>query len=736
MNGKKMHRYLWKSEGKLPLIFMIAAITCLGVVLFHHVSLSSQAPIWDALGYAQKGKNFWDAIRDGKWFNPLNLEPSYRPPANVLMSYPFGFSENPHGFYFRSIFIPVVLFLSALWIIASPGCTRPGDRWLLMSLCLAFSTMPLFYHFERNASFWSPGYWGLVDNFLASMAALAIALTVRGVKGGSYSFTFVGIVASSFCLLVKPVGAVVMGLIFFVWAVNSFAQYRPLHGGLKHNDKGQRYMIVSACGFIVIYGTVVLLSFGSHYLSSYNIAFGKRAVELLREEWAVRNWWATLRMQIRFSFGWHWIAFVFGICGVSLWLRFRRPHKWYIERIGSIGFIDLLSAAGVLLTGIWFWTVASGNLEIRYFFPFALMGITVIFPRIIFICTAISVRFRKVMCGLLLFPFAMLFLLLIPNNAPFSFQHILGVNLTSGSLGEEVKQAESLVDHARLEKKDLVVYLLTVANPAGVFAGVGWYAKMLKPSQYSFGFTTSVDWEKGSAIRFSDIISSDYLAFEPMADSAMRKAILGRHEVSDLWSEQQLFRAWLTGAGEMSGLKTESETSLRLVKIVDKVRLEDSLMRLKKTYRWRKAFLDANPVKWISGERVESLISDNKRELRDIRFGEAFLLMGLSTEDTGDGLKLNIVWKSLKEQPLRYINFVHLVDSAGMILAQADYIQDGAKRVVGKGTTWHDVVMIPKAKLIGAEAIGIGIYLPPDEFLIADQGPRDWNGRRLLIRVK
>lgn len=229
---------------------------------------------------------------------------------------------------------------------------------------------------------------------------------------------------------------------------------------------------------------------------------------------------------------------------------------------------------------------------------------------------------------------------------------------------------------------------------------------------------------------------SDYLAFEPMADSAMRKAILGQHDVPDFWSEQQLFRAWLTGAGETSGLKTESETSLRLVKIVDKVHLEDSLMRLKKTYRWRKAFLDANPMKWIDEEQAEDLIARSNRETRDIKFGEQFVLVGLCTERTVDRLTLDIVWKSAKDQQLKYTDFVHIVDGSGRILAQADYVQDAAKRIVAKGTIWHDVVKIPEAKLVDAEAVGLGVYLPPDEFLVADHGPRDWDGRRLLIKLK
>jgi hypothetical protein len=736
MNGKKMHRYLWKSGEKLPLIFMIAAIACLGIVLFHHVSLSSQAPIWDALGYAQKGKNFWDAITHGKCFNPLNLEPSYRPPGTVLMSYPFGFSENPHGFYFRSLFIPMVLFVSALWIVARPTCSRPEDRWLLASLCLGFAALPLFYHLEQNPQFWSPTYWGLVDNFLAGIAALATALTLRGVDGASCSFTLLGIVISAFCLLIKPAGALVMAVIFFIWAVYSWAQYRPLRPRLAHNDKVRRYIMVSLSGYIVIYGLVALLSFGSQYLSSGHLDIGKRAVELLQKEWSVRDWWPLLKLQIQASFGWHWIAFVLALCGLSIWLQLKRPNEWFFKRYGNLGMIDLLGAAAVFLIGIWFWIFQAEQSQIRYFFPFAFICITLCFPRITFTCIAIPLRFKKLVCCLLICQFALLVLLLIPNNTPASLQEVFGVNLTSGSLKEEVKQAKSLVELSRHERKDLIVYFASGACPSGVFVGVGWYTKILKPNQYSFASRYPIDWVKGSTFRFADILESDYLAFEPIRDAAERGVILGRFNVPDFYTEIKIFRAWLTTANEESGLKVQSETSLRLVRVVDKTRLEDALMRLARWYRWRKAFLDANRGRWIERGSVEALNGNYGEFFKAINFDGRFISQRLCTKETADGLRLDIVWESLKEQRLKYVVFVHVVDAEGTILAQADYIQDDAKRIVAKGTTWHDVVRIPKAKLIGAEAIGIGIYLPPDEFLVADQGPRDWNGRRLLIRVK
>ena len=100
----------------LPLLTLIITILILGILIFDHVSLSQQIPVFDALTYTQKAKNFWDTVDKFQlfqlktWISPLDIEPTTRPPGTILMSYPFGFSDNPHGFFFRSIFIPIIGF--------------------------------------------------------------------------------------------------------------------------------------------------------------------------------------------------------------------------------------------------------------------------------------------------------------------------------------------------------------------------------------------------------------------------------------------------------------------------------------------------------------------------------------------------------------------------------------------------------------------------------------------------
>lgn len=287
----------------LPLLTLIAALSILGFLLFSHISLSQQPPVYDALTYVSKAKNFWDSVSNfqlfnlNTWVSPLNIQPTVRPPGTVVMSYPFGFSENLHGFFFRSIFLPVILYVAVLWIVAKPYCSTLKEKWLLVSLCLALATLPMFYHLEPNADRGSPLYWGLVDNFIAAVAALATALVIRGANQASMRFTQFGITTSAFCLFIKPAGGLVMAAIFFVWALQIFVIYL-IRGAWRHNKLVRKYLTYSLASFISIYGIALLLSLTSHYFSKENMEFGKRAMEVLQKKFFPSNWWLLLRQQI------------------------------------------------------------------------------------------------------------------------------------------------------------------------------------------------------------------------------------------------------------------------------------------------------------------------------------------------------------------------------------------------------------------------------------------------------
>jgi hypothetical protein len=131
------------------------------------------------------------------------------------------------------------------------------------------------------------------------------------------------------------------------------------------------------------------------------------------------------------------------------------------------------------------------------------------------------------------------------------------------------------------------------------------------------------------------------------------------------------------------------------------------------------------------------LADDTMPELRDVTFGDRFILIAATAQRVPDGLKLNLAWKSQVAEPLRYTVAVHIVDVDGKILSQADYAQDKSQKSVAAGATWQDIVTIPTQNLTGGHAVAVALYTKKDgrvnEALPADRGPRDWGNYRLLI---
>ena len=100
------------------------------------------------------------------------------------------------------------------------------------------SSLPMFYHFE-----WSPGsdsqvYWGLVDNFLAAMAALAAAAILRSARDSSLGWLTAGAFLLALCFLTKPAGVLLIAslaiswflivVLRWLWAIPSQADQRAM----------------------------------------------------------------------------------------------------------------------------------------------------------------------------------------------------------------------------------------------------------------------------------------------------------------------------------------------------------------------------------------------------------------------------------------------------------------------------------------------------------------------------
>ena len=132
---------------------------------------------------------------------------------------------------------------------------------------------------------------------------------------------------------------------------------------------------------------------------------------------------------------------------------------------------------------------------------------------------------------------------------------------------------------------------------------------------------------------------------------------------------------------------------------------------------------------------LKDFFASPETQLKNIRFGDEFVLLGLRMIDIKRCQTLQLVWKSLKKQSLSYINAIHLVNKDGKILTGFDYPQNRAETVVNPGDIWLDDVGIPRAKMEDASALAIGIYTKKTGLLPIDRGERDWDGKRLLISL-
>ncbi|MGB7624919.1 MAG: hypothetical protein WBN92_21435 [Terriglobia bacterium] len=151
--------------------------------------------------------------------------------------------------------------------------------------------------------------------------------------------------------------------------------------------------------------------------------------------------------------------------------------------------------------------------------------------------------------------------------------------------------------------------------------------------------------------------------------------------------------------------------------------------------RLSRAVAQGTSVDIIDRATAETFIRSSDATLRNIRFGDQFLLLGVVLKRDEDGLTIKLVWEALQDENLDYVNFVHLLSSAGRIVGQADYPQDFLQGEIKKGALWRDAIHLSIEQLAGAHRIGLGIYHPSNPPLAIDHGVTDMAGHRLIIPI-
>ena len=573
----------------IPHIIVILWLIYLGATIWQHAVQSAQVPLPDPLTYMQKALNFWKAVDQVKLFNPLNIEPTNRPPGTILMSYPFGFSSDFKGFYFRSVFVPILCIVLAVYMAAGIPQT-PVAGWGVAAVAILLSAIPIFYNFDYNEINPSQSFWGLVDNFQAGIAAMAAAGFVKSLKARSLAWLMWGALGSSFTLMIKPSGLMVMALLTATWMIVVIVDWLWARKNQQSNSSLRRYVIIGGIQTFLIYSVVGLLCILSNYFSIQNFAYAKQALKVMKD---VLNVSPSQIVSLLFvSAGIAFVLWALGKGALIIYCCFSRNDSHNPLSAQMVGL--LLSTPVIWCLGIWYWQVVqAGGSQVRYFYPFFLMGAVFMIPMSMHILQHSHRWIRLAELFLCFLPALNIGALLALESPSIQWQMLTGVNVTVGKDREEVNQAYSFLNELRRRNMSANLYSFYCGTLPDIFITVGIYEEMVRPELPIFKTISPVDWVRGFVVRTDQLLNVDYILIRKDLGRIAEKLFNQQLDTYD--SESIVFQAWLCGLNGNAGVKTVSDGRvLRLLEIIDRKAFEYAVESFVVAHSWRPEFIAAN----------------------------------------------------------------------------------------------------------------------------------------------
>ena len=736
MNTASLRAFRNRFSMHLPMLILVLCLAVLGIGIYLKTNRAIAPPIFDPMAYYMKGELVWREWSSGRLVNPLNVEPTIRPPGTMLLTSPLGFSPNFHGFFFRAIYVPVVAFVLGFWVLAESQLRQPRQRWANLVGALMLASLPMFYQFERNDAFPFTADMGHMDCFLGALSALATVLLIVSVRRRSLGLAAMGGFVGALTLLVKPAALVLLPVFCFLWAAELAAAHWPLLAGWRENRTLKSYSIRAACLLVVIFAAVTAACLRSEYLSRANLRIGYNAQLIVIDMYKNVSPWSLVSRQIQQSLGWHWLCASIVAALLLLGGIVVRASRRSV-RLEDFRFLAALATLGL---GVVWWLRFTSAAQIRFLYPFLMIFLVVLLPDILAAADSALPRLaRPALAIACVAPMGVIVALLFMDAPPLKGQLLAGVNLSIGQFRQEVKWGDLLVDQARQEGRDLKVYVIPLDQRPAVVEAEGIYANLLRPGP-TFQIERTLEWVHPIMVRRAGLVQADFLLFYPVRDANRLRALLAEQVVNDPGNELDVFSAWLTQASGGQGLQTVSEGDLRLVRVIDHASLDEAFGRLMAKHTWRDLFYAENREPMLlTPDALVSAVDGSVSGSRDVRFGDRFVLRGVLLTPKDQGLQMELFWESLAEQPLKYLVFVHLIDQGGKLLAQADHEQvPGARtapRLAKAGEIWRDSVQLSPDQLKSVTRIAFGIWEPPGTFLPADRGDRDWDNRRLILPV-
>jgi hypothetical protein len=580
----------WRGGGdfrsRLPELCGFLWLALLAGAIWKHTHVTTQLPIFDSFTYYQKAHNFWEAVGAGRWFNPLNIEPSIRPPGTVLMSYPFGFDPDPRGFYFRSVYFPICLLFVSVLIAAYRADDDFRTRLRIMLTAIFFTTITLPYHFELAPDYWG-GYWGLVDSFLTGFAAVAAACAWRGTAPGARMWIWAVAVgfASALSILVKPSGtlvAAVAGVAWVAFALGALVDCRE--PGTACRPLGLR-LFIGAGLIALIDAAVVAAAIKSHYLSRENLAFGQSAIAIMKAELKlpVSLLWTVLNTGLSGAFV-LWAALAATMCVWALSLK-GSPH------MSARGIASYVASAAVLIFGFWFWFLGSGGAtEIRYAVPFFGMAMVWLVPVAMEAWSRVPSLLRLSLSSIMIAaPLNLITVLLVPHPS-LAWQQLTGVRVTAAGFPPRTVEAFKRLA-VPPPKHPFDIYVLSMDDNDAILASLVSQDWLLHPESQPVLLRRPVDWTRPTTVRVSELAAADILLINPQqaVQAPAGPTVSGLSEV------RGAFTSWADKLDESDGVSIfYSAPSTKILNIVEPLKFRESLEQLIARYSWDPTFVKAN----------------------------------------------------------------------------------------------------------------------------------------------
>jgi hypothetical protein len=714
----------------IPLCWVAIA----GAGMWNAAKHTHEPPSMDTLSYFQKANGFWESIDKGELVNPLNIQPTVRPPGTIVMSYPFGFTFDFHGFYFRSVYFPILLFVAAVYIAGYTSSLTEKAKWAVLGLAIALGGTPMLFQFQSNDALQAASFWGLTDGFLSGTAALAIAAAIRSVRVQSTKWALSSALAGAFCLMIKPSGALVMAVVGIAWFAIAMRQLNWRFDVRKISLENRKFFLKSLGLGSIIYFLATVTAFGSAYFSAANVAYGQNALAVTKNEFTFLSnvslyTFATL---LKICVGYA----IPCVIATGLILTILRRNL-------CISLLVVMS----LLVGFWFWAIECGLEVVRYFLPFPAMAFILVVPSFVAWVNERRVPILGPILAVFVAPSIVTTVLLFVPAASKDLQGALGINLVADAYAAENQQSAHLLEKASRDGIGQAgVYFYDTTPALRNLYAVIEYSWIANPGGPRFSLLQPRDWQRPTAFRLDDMKRARYLAFELVPDPEARRRILTRRQVKDFTDETLLLDAWSSGLTENQGVSVISDTRVRLVEVKDWEKFESAFAKLVAAHDWPQSFLDGDQQRLLSQRDVPGLPDEKLAAISDVHFhGVAedsieFIVRSVSMVSRGSGLEVTVSVEQTRQEKAAkpWVLFGHLVDQKGQIVAnaQADIASPSTsvKQIVQRYTLTY-----PNRPL-SAVAIALGFFYQSKggglEHILADSGQRDWDDRRVLYPLK